>query len=84
MSGTAGLYTINDEDMHPIVGETELDGFVVANGFSGHGFKLAPEIRGLIARRLTGEDAEFDIDVPLDFFSPTRAPLAIGEKNVLA
>ena len=35
VTGVAGLYTITDEDMHPVVGPTELEGFVVANGFSG-------------------------------------------------
>ena len=84
VTGIAGLYTINDEDMHPVVGTTDVDGFVVANGFSGHGFKLAPAIGGLIARWLTGTDAEFDSDVPLEFFSPNRASLAVREKNVLA
>ena len=42
VTGIAGLYTINREDVHPIVGPSGVDGFWVANGFSGHGFKLAP------------------------------------------
>ncbi len=84
ITGIAGLYTINDDDMHPVVGPTDLEGFVVANGFSGHGFKLAPAVGGLVARWITGTSAEFDSDVDLDFLSPRRASLAVREKNVLA
>jgi glycine/D-amino acid oxidase-like deaminating enzyme len=73
-----------DEDMHPVVGPTELEGFVVANGFSGHGFKLAPAVGGLVARWLTSKQADFDADVPLEFLSVERASLAVREKNVLA
>ena len=70
--------------MHPVVGPTQLEGFIVAIGFSGHGFKLAPAIGGLIARRLTGETAEFDAEVSLDFLAPDRSPLLVREKTVLA
>ena len=84
VTGIAGLYTITDEDMHPVVGPTDLEGFVVANGFSGHGFKLAPAVGGLVARWLTGDTAEFDPQVPTDFLAADRASLAVREKNVLA
>jgi glycine/D-amino acid oxidase-like deaminating enzyme len=84
VTGAAGLYTINDEDMHPIIGPTDLEGFVVANGFSGHGFKLAPAVGGMVARWLTGEPDDLDPDVPIEFFSINRSSLALREKNVLA
>jgi glycine/D-amino acid oxidase-like deaminating enzyme len=84
VTGIAGLYTITDEDMHPVVGPTELEGFVVANGFSGHGFKLAPAVGAQVARWLTGNDAEFDSEVPIDLLSIDRSALAVREKNVLA
>ena len=51
--GYCGLYTTNREDVHPVLGPTELDGFWVANGFSGHGFKLAPAIGSMLAQALT-------------------------------
>jgi len=35
--GMAGLYTVNRQDVLPIVGPTSIDGFAVVNGFSGHG-----------------------------------------------
>ena len=52
--------TINQADVLPIVGPTPLEGFYVANGFSGHGFKLAPAIGSLLAQEITGEVREFD------------------------
>jgi len=57
--GHCGLYTMNRNDVHPIVGPTSIDGFWVANGFSGHGFKLAPVIGSMIANAITGETREF-------------------------
>lgn len=83
-TGIAGLYTINREDVHPVVGPTGLEGFWVANGFSGHGFKLAPAIGSMVARAVTGEHGDFDTDVPMSFFAVDRAPIDIAVKHVLA
>lgn len=82
--GLAGLYTINHEDHHPIVGPTEIEGFWVANGFSGHGLKLAPGIGSMVARSVTGETRPFDTEVAMDLFSRDREPLQLGVKNVFA
>jgi sarcosine oxidase, subunit beta len=84
VSGIAGLYTINREDVHPVVGPSGRDGFWVANGFSGHGFKLAPAIGSMVAQAVTGERSDFDTDVPMDFFSVDREPLDLAVKAVLA
>jgi glycine/D-amino acid oxidase-like deaminating enzyme len=84
VTGIAGLYTINREDVHPVIGPTGLDGFWVANGFSGHGFKLAPMIGSMIARAVTGRRCDFDTDVPLGFLGVDREPLVVGTKSVLA
>lgn len=84
VSGIAGLYTINREDVHPIVGPTGLDGFWVANGFSGHGFKLAPAIGSMVAQAVTGTRTEFDTDVPISFFAVDREPIDVRVKSVLA
>ena len=75
-TGLCGLYTINEEDNHPVVGPSEVEGLWLANGFSGHGFKLAPGIGAIIARLLTGESASFDPDVDENLFAIDRAPLA--------
>jgi glycine/D-amino acid oxidase-like deaminating enzyme len=80
----SGLYTMNRSDVHPIVGRTPLEGFLVANGFSGHGFKLAPAIGSLIAQALTGERSEFDTDVSARFLAFDREPIAVATKSVLA
>jgi glycine/D-amino acid oxidase-like deaminating enzyme len=83
-TGIAGLYTINREDVHPVVGPTGLEGFWVANGFSGHGFKLAPAVGSMIAQEITGVRGDFDTDVPMSFFAVDREPIEIAVKHVLA
>jgi len=82
--GYCGLYTTNLEDVHPILGPTEIEGFWVANGFSGHGFKLAPAIGAMLAQAVTGERRDFDTDVALSFLAVDRKPINIAAKNVLA
>ncbi len=82
--GYAGLYTVNRDDVHPLIGPTELDGYLVCNGFSGHGFKEAPMAGALLAAWITGRAAEFDPDVPLSFFAVDRNPIPMAEKSVLA
>lgn len=84
VSGVAGLYTINREDVHPIVGPTDVDNFWVANGFSGHGFKLAPAVGSMVAREVSGQSLETDTDVPMRFFAYDRAPIGVAVKSVLA
>ena len=82
--GYCGMYTINLEDVHPIVGRTPAEGLLVANGFSGHGFKIAPAVGSLLAQMVTGERCEFDTDVAPEFLAPDRVPLLVDEKSVLA
>jgi glycine/D-amino acid oxidase-like deaminating enzyme len=84
LRGMAGLYTVNRQDVHPIVGPTAIDGFVVCNGFSGHGFKESPMVGSMLAQWLTGQRTEWDTDVPLGFFSVDRDPIAGTGMNVLA
>jgi glycine/D-amino acid oxidase-like deaminating enzyme len=82
--GYCGLYTMNRDDVHPILGPTAIDGLWAANGFSGHGFKLAPAIGSMIARAITNESSEFDTAVPLSEFSVDRTPIVVDAKSVLA
>ena len=82
--GYSGLYTMNRSDVHPVVGATPLEGFYVANGFSGHGFKLAPAIGSLIAQELTGQTIAFDTSVDRRFLAFDRSPIALPSKSVLA
>ncbi|HXW09386.1 MAG TPA: FAD-binding oxidoreductase, partial [Steroidobacteraceae bacterium] len=82
--GYSGLYTINRHDFHPIVGPTPIEGLLVANGMSGHGFKLAPAIGSLIARMLAGPTDSFDTRVDPSFLAFERAPIALKSLGVVA
>ncbi|MFQ5846565.1 MAG: NAD(P)/FAD-dependent oxidoreductase [Candidatus Methylomirabilales bacterium] len=66
--GWAGLYDISP-DNHPILGESEVRGFYLACGFSGHGFMHGPVAGKLMAELiLNGQTTGIDI-APL---SPRR------------
>jgi glycine/D-amino acid oxidase-like deaminating enzyme len=82
--GMASLYTVNRQDVLPIVGPTSMEGFAVVNGFSGHGFKESQMIGSMMAQWITGERADFDTDVPMSFFAVDRDPVDIGDHTVLA
>jgi len=82
--GMASLYTVNRQDVLPIVGPTTIDGFAVVNGFSGHGFKESQVIASMMAQWITDERADLDTDVPMEFFSIDRDPIDIAEHTVLA
>lgn len=84
VSGVVGLYTINREDVHPIVGPTGVENFWVANGFSGHGFKLAPAVGSMVAQAVSGSRTAMDTDVPVEFFAYDREPIGVEVKSVLA
>jgi glycine/D-amino acid oxidase-like deaminating enzyme len=51
--GYSSMYTVNQDDLHPVVGETSVTGLWACNGFSGHGFKLAPAIGSMVAQQVT-------------------------------
>ncbi|MEL6301543.1 MAG: FAD-dependent oxidoreductase [Pseudomonadota bacterium] len=82
--GYSGLYTINRNDVHPVLGHTEVGGFMVANGFSGHGFKLAPAVGSMMAQAISGIRDDFDTDVPMDLFSIDREPFDMDTLSVVA
>jgi sarcosine oxidase subunit beta len=44
----AGCYDVTP-DWNPVISKTEIDGLIVAAGFSGHGFKIAPAVGRLVA-----------------------------------
>jgi sarcosine oxidase, subunit beta len=44
----AGCYDVTP-DWNPVISTTDVDGLVIAAGFSGHGFKIAPAVGRLIA-----------------------------------
>lgn len=52
-----GLYEMTP-DRHPIVGPCAVEGFWLANGFSGHGFQHAPVVGKILAEMIVGGRAE--------------------------
>ncbi len=55
--GWAGLYEISP-DHHAILGKVpDVDGFILANGFSGHGFQHSPAVGKVIAELIVGGKA---------------------------
>ena len=44
----AGCYDATP-DWNPVISRTDIDGLIVAAGFSGHGFKIAPAVGRLVA-----------------------------------
>merc|ERR1712146_210830 len=77
--GFSHMYTVNQEDVHPVIGPSaELDNFYLCNGFSGHGFKLAPAVGSVLSQQITGSVTDnWETTMPLDFMDPVRAPLTL-------
>ena len=69
----SGLYDITP-DWHPVLGRTAVDGYFLAAGFSGHGFKLAPAVGELLAEEIVdGAPIDMDLaDFSLDRFEKGR------------
>ena len=83
--GFSSMYTVNQDDVHPMIGETEVKGLWACNGFSGHGFKLAPAVGSLVAQQITGSKTnQWETDVPHDFMGPYREALTLKVKTHFA
>jgi glycine/D-amino acid oxidase-like deaminating enzyme len=67
--GWGGLYAVNTFDGNAILGEWPgLPGFMLANGFSGHGFQQCHAVGRYLAELILGETPELDLSI----FSPQR------------
>jgi glycine/D-amino acid oxidase-like deaminating enzyme len=67
--GWAGLYAVNTLDGNAILGQwPEINGFYLANGFSGHGLQQAPAV----GRYLTELILDQPLTLDLGIFSPER------------
>ncbi|HEY7292358.1 MAG TPA: FAD-binding oxidoreductase [Vicinamibacterales bacterium] len=76
----AGLYEMTP-DANPLIGPTNVDGFYVLCGFSGHGFQHSPAAGRILADIITGRDPQFDwSSFALARFSSEKA---VGEKYVV-
>lgn len=69
-SSYAGCYDVTP-DWNPVISKTGLDGLVVAAGFSGHGFKIAPAVGRLVAD-LVVDGHSNDPRIPHSDFRLTR------------
>lgn len=77
----AGLYEVTP-DAHPIYGKTNVDGFLVCTGFSGHGFMHGP-VSGKLMSELILDGRFITVDVsPLDLARFEEGRL-IKEYNVV-
>jgi FAD-dependent oxidoreductase domain-containing protein 1 len=77
--GWAGLYAVNTLDGNAILGEwPELEGFYLANGFSGHGLQQAPAVGRYLSELILEHPPALDLSI----FSPERVlanrPLSEG------
>jgi len=69
VSGWAGLYAVNRFDGNVLLGEwPELSGFLLVNGFSGHGFQQCHAIGRHLSELIRGVPTSLDLTV----FSPGR------------
>jgi glycine/D-amino acid oxidase-like deaminating enzyme len=67
--GWAGLYAVNTFDGNAILGEwPQLKGFLLANGFSGHGFQQCHAVGRYLAELILGQTPALDLSI----FSPQR------------
>jgi len=67
--GWAGLYEVNTLDGNAILGEwTQLKGFFLANGFSGHGFQQCHAVGRYITELMLRRTPTLDLSI----FSPQR------------
>lgn len=73
----AGCYDVTP-DWNPVISTTGIDGLMVAAGFSGHGFKIAPAVGKLVADLVT-EGRSSDPRIPETDFRLAR----FAEDNLL-
>lgn len=81
MDGWGGLYAVTPDD-NPILGRLpEVEGFICAGGFSGHGFMLAPATGHAIAELiLTGHST---VDISSLSINRLREGRELREKQVI-
>ena len=81
VSHWAGLYEVSP-DAHPIFGKTNIDGFFVITGFSGHGFMHGP-IAGKIMSEIILDGKSKTVDVSLLDLARFAEGRLIQEYNVV-
>lgn len=81
MSRVAGLYE-NTPDAHPVFGATDVEGFYVVAGFSGHGFMHGP-VAGLLMAEILLDGRAHTVDVSMLDAARFREGRLIREYNVV-
>jgi sarcosine oxidase subunit beta len=81
MAGWAGLYEVTP-DAHPIFGATDLSGFYLVGGFSGHGFMHGP-ISGLLMKEIILDGTSKTVDVSMLDIDRFKEGRLIHEYNVV-
>jgi sarcosine oxidase subunit beta len=81
LSGWAGLYEVTP-DAHPILGPTEVEGFWIVGGFSGHGFMHGPIAGKLISEFILGGEAQ-TVDISILDLARFEERRLIYEYNVV-
>lgn len=77
----AGLYEVTP-DAHPIYGKTDVDGFLVCTGFSGHGFMHGP-VSGKLMSELILDGTFSTLDISMLDLARFEEGRAIKEYNVV-
>jgi sarcosine oxidase subunit beta len=77
----AGLYEVTP-DAHPIYGKTNVDGFLVCTGFSGHGFMHGP-VSGKLMTELILDGTFSTVDVSMLDLARFEEGRLIQEYNVV-
>ena len=81
LASWAGLYEVTP-DAHPIFGPTEIDGFWIVAGFSGHGFMHGP-VAGKLMSEFLLEGRAHTVDVSMLDLARFKAGRPIREYNVI-
>ncbi|MGH2619278.1 MAG: NAD(P)/FAD-dependent oxidoreductase [Anaerolineales bacterium] len=81
LAGWAGLYEVTP-DAHPIFGATEIEGFWIVAGFSGHGFMHGP-VAGKLMAEFVLEGRAHTVDVSMLDLARFKAGRPILEYNVI-
>jgi sarcosine oxidase subunit beta len=81
VAGWAGLYEVTP-DAHPIFGATEIGGFYLVGGFSGHGFMHGP-ISGKLMAEIILEGSSKTVDVSSLDLARFKEKRLIHEYNVV-
>lgn len=77
----AGLYEVTP-DAHPIYGKTDVEGFLVCTGFSGHGFMHGP-VSGKLMSELILDGTFSTLDISMLDLARFEEGRAIKEYNVV-